>query len=342
MRNPEASNYSAKIKSAITSPIRFMNPRYYTVRQLFVISVLSYFGFYAYHSSQYEVDGVQIHHYTRAFSRFNGYITSLYVPEALRPTIYGLFSNFYGVDIDDFIGTYKDYERTVDFFTRRVKPRKIEKSNNVILSPADSKILSIAEVREDSVFLVKGVTYSFTELVTGAVNQAPGKDFIDRLKKDKKNKIYSAIFYLSPGDYHRYHSPAEISVKQRIHIVGHLWPVKPSFVQSHEKVYESNERISIFSKWAHGLMNIVFVGATNVGSMTLDIEPELETNSLHSEKKVNVKKYAEDIDVKAGDQMGMFKFGSTVVTIFEAPENFKFNVKDGDQVRYGDVIGRLD
>ena len=33
-------------------------------------------------------------------------------------------------------------------------------------------------------------------------------------------------------------------------------------------------------------MNIVFVGATNVGSMTFDIEPELETNTSKITKKL--------------------------------------------------------
>jgi len=341
MSNTSANNYTAKSSGHILSLSRFINPRYYTVRQLLMLSVISYVGFSVYYTSQYEMDGVQMYHYTRTVSRINGYIATMYMPQFMRPYVYGLYSSVYGVDVTDFIGKFEDYERPVDFFTRRVKPRKIEKSDNVMLAPADSKILSISEVTNDSVFLVKGVNYSFTELVTGIENQTPSKDFLDKLKKDKKNKLYSVIYYLSPGDYHRYHSPAEINIKQRIHIAGLLWPVKPAFIEKNARVYETNERISIFSKWAHGLMNIVFVGATNVGSMTLDIEPELETNSLNTVSKVNVKKYSEPINVQSGDQMGMFKFGSTVVTIFEVPENFKFNIKDGDSVRFGDVVGRL-
>ena len=140
----------------------------------------------------------------------------------------------------------------------------------VSLYPADSKILSVSEVTSNSVFLVKGKTYSFLELVTGKTQKIDNNNFFSKMKKNKENKIYSAIFYLSPGDYHRYHSPADLILKQRIHIAGLLYPVKPSFVKKNDRVYEGNERVSVFSTWNQGNMILVFVGATNVGSMTLD------------------------------------------------------------------------
>ena len=41
-----------------------------------------------------------------------------------------------------------------------------------------------------------------------------------------------------------------------------------------QKLYETNERISLFCEWGKGLfMSLVFVGATNVGSMTLNFDP---------------------------------------------------------------------
>lgn len=192
----------------------------------------------------------------------------------------------------------------------------------------------------DSVVIVKGVSYSLTELVTGVTNTNTSPDFINRLKKNKNNKLYSIVFYLCPGDYHRYHSPADLEVKQRIHIAGYLYPVKPSYVLNNEKVYETNERISVFSKWSQGLMNLVFVGATNVGSMTLDIDETVKTNQFDVDKKIDVKKFEKEVSVGKGDQMGMFKFGSTVVAIFEVPNSFEFEVKEGDQVRYGQVFGK--
>jgi len=44
--------------------------------------------------------------------------------------------------------------------------------------------------------------------------------------------------------------------------------------------------------------------------------------------------------VKKGDYFGEFNLGSTIVLIFEAPENFRFSFnKSGDVVRMGKSIG---
>jgi len=33
------------------------------------------------------------------------------------------------------------------------------------------------------------------------------------MKKYSNNKLYSIVFYLSPGDYHRFHSPSNFQIK---------------------------------------------------------------------------------------------------------------------------------
>ena len=40
-----------------------------------------------------------------------------------------------------------------------------------------------------------------------------------------------------------------------------------------------------------------------------------------------------------GESFGEFNLGSTIVLIFEAPENFKFNVKKSDSVFFGNRMG---
>ena len=42
-----------------------------------------------------------------------------------------------------------------------------------------------------------------------------------------------------------------------------------------------------------------------------------------------------------GQKLGTFKMGSTIVLVFQAPEDFEFCVEPGDRVMYGQPLGRV-
>ena len=99
--------------------------------------------------------------------------------------------------------------------------------------PADSVVLSYSEVVKDQTLLVKNVKYSVGELLTGDPRYKFEDETLDDIKKwvdPNKSNLYSIIFYLAPGDYHRYHCPADCSFKSRHHVMGHLVPVKISHI----------------------------------------------------------------------------------------------------------------
>jgi len=91
-------------------------------------------------------------------------------------------------------------------------------------------------------------------------------------------------------------------------------------------------------------MTQVFVGATNVGSMTLNIEPELVTNSNNALRtKVEWMNYKEHSPtIEKGEEVGMFKLGSTVVLVFEAPANLKWKIAPGEKIRFGEIFAEID
>lgn len=62
---------------------------------------------------------------------------------------------------------------------------------------------------------------------------------------------------------------------------------------------------------------------------------ELGKNNENSE----FPRFNDGLLVRKGTELGRFNMGSTVVMLFEADEGFEFKVKEGDKVRYGDIVG---
>ena len=56
------------------------------------------------------------------------------------------------------------------------------------------------------------------------------------------------------------------------------------------------------------------------------------------EKTFQTTRNTNGILVKRGDNFGDFNFGSTIVLVFEAPDNLEFNFKSGDPIRLGQSL----
>ena len=97
-------------------------------------------------------------------------------------------------------------------------------------------------------------------------------------------------------------------------------------------------------------MSMVVVGALNVGSIALNFD-DITTNVKLNDRPTTlgaVKSYEGDlknrgtggIGVERGDEMGMFKLGSTVVLIFEA-KDVEWLVKEDEKVRWGQSFAKI-
>ncbi|KAM3130558.1 hypothetical protein pb186bvf_017367 [Paramecium bursaria] len=276
---------------------------------------------------------------TRQVSKLTGIIASLTIPKFLRKPLFSIFCEIYGVRRQDMIQPLEYYQSFNAFFTRKIKTRKIEQG---IISPCDSKILSITKVLNNECLLVKKVNYNIGQFLTGQ----KGYDMeLSKRRHHKDTQIYSCILYLAPGDYHRYHSPVDFIAKSRLHIPGKLAPVKESNLKS--GLYEGNERVVLEGEWEQGFMYITFVGATNVGSMTVNFDEDLQTNqemnisfkdysSIHS--KSPYQQSSKGVFIKKGEEIGRFNMGSTVVLIFEG--NVDWVARSGQKIRFGQCIGQ--
>ena len=52
----------------------------------------------------------------------------------------------------------------------------------------------------------------------------------------------------------------------------------PSYLKKHKNVLKDNERVHLLGEWAHGFFAMSFIGALNVGSITLHFDDVLKSN----------------------------------------------------------------
>ncbi|OMJ10528.1 Phosphatidylserine decarboxylase proenzyme 1, mitochondrial [Smittium culicis] len=105
----------------------------------------------------------------------------------------------------------------------------------------------------------------------------------------KDRDLFYAVVYLAPGDYHRFHSPANFTATNRRHFHGELYSVSPYIAQRLRDLFVLNERVCLIGHWEHGFFGYIPVGATNVGSIVIHGDDELVTNlpeKLVAEKKI--------------------------------------------------------
>ena len=117
-----------------------------------------------------------------------------------------------------------------------------------------------------------------------------------------------------------------------------------------------NERVVYFGKWypedlqsdADGyFFAFAAVGATNVGSIKVEIDNDLKTNPKGKFKKsksveeqwFNCVETASNI--QKGAYFGEFNLGSSIVIVMEAPLDFTFDVKNGEKVKVGQPLIKL-
>ncbi|KAF6767597.1 Phosphatidylserine decarboxylase-related [Kalmanozyma brasiliensis GHG001] len=164
------------------------------------------------------------------------------------------------------------------------------------------------------------------------------------------NKLFFCVIYLAPGDYHRFHSPTNWVAERRRHFRGELYSVSPYMARRLSNLFVLNERVALLGRWRHGFFGMVPVGATNVGSIRINFDKALRTNvrkqrylaGTYSEASYSgASKLLGGQPLGAGDEMGGFLLGSTIVLVFEAPAEFRFDLKPEQKIKVGERLGDI-
>lgn len=218
--------------------------------------------------------------------------------------------------IQKFIATFKinldevaeqdltKYETFNDFFVRKLKPeaRPISDAEHcAAICPVDGTVGQAEAIKAGRLIQAKGIDYSLKALVGGNPD--------DAALFDAGN---FACIYLSPANYHRIHMPTDGKLLRTIHIPGRHFPVGKRNVSYMDDLFTKNERLVCIFDTPKGPLAVIMVGAALVGSIATVWDGTVVRRS-----GIEVKDYqSQDLTFKRGDEIGLFKYGSTVITLW--------------------------
>lgn len=240
-------------------------------------------------------------------SRLAGFVASISLPLPLRRLQLRSFGKTFGVNFDEVKAPLDEFRSVQEFFVRELKPgcRPIDPAPNAFVSPCDGAWGQSGVVENGSLLQVKGRPYSVGALLGD-----------DELAARFEGGPYATL-YLSPKDYHRFHSPVSGRVVRADYLPGTLWPVNRAGVHFVEGLFAENERIVAWLvPEAHPseLLCMVAVGATCVGKVKVNFDT-LETNIPRTSRTVREYPEGEQPRLTKGEEWGRFEFGSTIVLV---------------------------
>ncbi len=262
--------------------------------------------------------------FSNSSSRLFGLIAGIKFPKIIQKIINENYVNYFKIDMREFKAP-GEYESLNALFTRTLQIQR--KFDEGFISPSDGKILQCGSTflanTEHFAFSIKGHTYSVEELL---------KDNFE--KNELKNGLDYVNIYLSPKDYHRYHSPCDMQILSATYTNGVLYSVNEKHLECISNLYTKNERVSLKCQSEKGIFWLVFIGAQNVGKMRFNFDCSIQTNAKNSH---NFTRKYENVNLKKGEELGNFELGSTVVLISQ--KGFlNMDLKAGQNVKFGEKL----
>lgn len=258
-----------------------------------------------------------------------GHLVRWRAPRPVLRAVIRRYSNHFGVRLDEAADPIESFATFNAFFTRALADgqRTIDPRPDSLVSPVDGKLLECGDIRDGRLVQAKGIDYGLDALIAdGAL-----------ARRFREGSF--ATLYLSPGDYHRIHAPVGGSITGYRYSPGRLYPVNNLAVRSIPGLFARNERLTTVIETESGhAMAVVKVGASNVGSI------ELAYDDVRSDKLVRSglsTDYATPMPVAAGDEVGRFNMGSTVILLAESGLVEFDNGLIGSAVQLGQRIGRM-
>ncbi len=224
------------------------------------------------------------------------------------------FTKVYNINLDESARNLEDFENLQSLFIRKLDPsaRTVDPATKSIVSPVDGTLSEVGEIQSDATFTIKGQTYDVSELVG-----------LEKTSARYLGGTYM-LFYLSPTDYHRIHSPVNGRIRKTWALGKHSSPVNPLGLALGDRVLAKNYRLLTEMKTKQDkCVCIVKIGALNV-------------NSIHTSTAL------ENEHLDKGEELAYFSFGSSVILLFEKGSiELNSSSRADGKVQHGSPIGKI-
>jgi phosphatidylserine decarboxylase len=258
-------------------------------------------------------------------SRTAGRLVHARLPRPIARRLVRWFARTYQIDVGAAALPIEEYPSIGHFFIRDLREglRPIEGD---FVSPVDGVLRNYGVIEDGKLEQIKGKTYT----VASFLGDADCATLYDN----------GAFFnlYLSPQDYHHVHSPVSGRIVRSVHIPGKLWPVNDWSLANIDELFSINERVVTYIECPLGLVAVVMIGATNVGKISVSYDAFI-SNAAQVDRTV-VRTYDEPKEIRAGERLGTFHMGSSVVMLFEPGrvDVARVRLHAGKKVQYGAAV----
>lgn len=252
---------------------------------------------------------------TRAMGRLADHAWS----DRVGRTVVSLYCRAYDVDLAE-CRKASGFMSFDEFFTRELREgaRPLPSDPGIVISPADGRVDSIGPM-DGRTFAVKGRPYRVDELLG------------DEEEARRYEGGAGCVVYLSPRDYHRVHAPVSGTITTVRSMPGDYYPVNAIGVRHVHNLFVRNRRVAIAidtpKESGLGRVTVVMVAAMVVGRITV-------TGIDERDVSVGVHTLRPPLKVQRGDEIGIFRLGSTAVVFFESGVIHRWLVDEGP-VRFG-------
>lgn len=260
-----------------------------------------------------------------------GFLVRLQFPDTFQNFLNRKFVEIFKINMSEAARPIEDYGSIEDVFTRTLKDGE-RPIASAFCSPCDGTLTFSKALEDNHAIQAKGINYNASELV-----------FAKDCSTEQSRLSAFTTIYLAPHNYHRVHSPVEGTVSDIRYIPGELWPVNNLSVSRVPGVFTRNERLVFHIQTKDGgFCHLAMVGAFNVGRISSPLLDGFVSNARALSKgRFQHFQLPTPFAIKAGDELGTFMLGSTVVMVMDDKflNNFQIlNTSDPRSIKLGETL----